>query len=477
MEPSENQLLNLLMRTARLTTDEAERTAAWWHANRQGDEELADFLVRQGMLTRAALHQVNYLRRGYLASAEGLVLLGPAELVHLRQRLETYGRSEAAFCFEAPADAEGTQTDVLTPALVSELTRRRAPTETAGSPVGDYTESACPSGGRASLTDASGPRVGSVLGKCLLTELVGQGATGAVFRGLHRTLNIPVAVKVLHFNTLDRDTAIRQQLRSEARLLAQLNHPHIVRVWDYEDEGDHPYLVLEYVQGLSLAELIQQSGRLRWDRAREVITQVARGLAAASKLGIVHRDVKPANILLTRDGSARLADLGLAVVSSNPALAQAADADSADAGMAGTAAYMSPEQARGQGVDHRSDMYGLGATFYHAITGRMPFVGRSRMEVILKHVGEAPMPPHELVTDLGAGVSTILLRMLAKQPGERFQTYEELLTALEGIDEPHVDLDTPSVASSKESPSKDRSSIWRTILGTLKGSAVSGTDR
>jgi serine/threonine protein kinase len=317
-----------------------------------------------------------------------------------------------------------------------------------------------------------------VLGKCLLTEFVGQGAVGVVYRGLHRSLNIPVAVKVLHLSALEQDASARQQLRAEARLLAQLNHPHIVRVWDFEDQGSYPYMVLEYVEGLSLAELIQQSGRLRWDRAREVIGQVARGLAAAGKLGIVHRDVKPANILLTRDGSAKLADLGLAVVSSNPVLAQAASADAADAGLGGTAAYMAPEQVCGAVVDHRADIYGLGATLYHAITGCLPFTGRSRMEVMLKQVRQPPPPPHALVPELGPAVSAVVLRMLAKNPDERFQTYEEFLDALDGLEAARGGLDSPVAApASKDSKSKSRPSLWRTILESLTGNAGGGADR
>jgi hypothetical protein len=153
--------------------------------------------------------------------------------------------------------------------------------------------------------------IGSVLGKCLLTELVGQGASGVVYRALHKTLNIPVAVKVLQIEGGGVDPAVVLQFRAEARLLARLSHPNIVRVLDFEDDVRFPYLVLEYVEGLSLAELISQSGRVRTDRAVRVIVQICEGLSAARKLGVVHRDVKPANILLGKEGSAKLADLGL----------------------------------------------------------------------------------------------------------------------------------------------------------------------
>src|SRR5262249_10308670 len=134
--------------------------------------------------------------------------------------------------------------------------------------------------------------VGQLLGKCLLTERIGQGSSGVVFRARHQTLNVSVAVKVLH---IAGESSIYCQLKSEARLLAQLNHPNIVRVWDFEDDPELPYLVLEYVEGQSLSDLIQRDGRLKPLRAIGIIGQIADGLAAAQRLGIVHRDVKPAN--------------------------------------------------------------------------------------------------------------------------------------------------------------------------------------
>jgi len=231
--------------------------------------------------------------------------------------------------------------------------------------------------------------LGATLGKCVLLEKIGQGSTGTVYRALHKTLNIPVAVKVLHFDDSDNDRQLYDRFQTEARLLAQLNHPNIVRVWDFEDDAHAPYLVLEHVEGLSLEELIRQSGRLLLDRALPLMRQVTQSLAAAWKLGIVHRDVKPANILVARDGTAKLADLGLALLVENRAATDLTVGNS----LAGTVAYMPPEQASGRQVDHRSDIYALGATFYHVVTGRFPFEGRSRLELLLKHAQEAPCRP------------------------------------------------------------------------------------
>src|SRR5262249_22903622 len=149
------------------------------------------------------------------------------------------------------------------------------------------------------------------------------------------------------------------------------------RVWDFEDDPALPYLVLEYVEGQSLSDLINRDGPLELTRAIGIIGQIADGLAAAQRLGIVHRDVKPGNILLSHDGLAKLADLGLAICVDNE-LGEGSPSHT----MAGTVAYMPPEQARSPGtIDHRSDIYSLGASFFHLVTGQIPFQGATRMEV------------------------------------------------------------------------------------------------
>jgi serine/threonine protein kinase len=323
-----------------------------------------------------------------------------------------------------------------------------------------------------SVKSAASPPVleaGTVLGKCLLTECVGQGGTGSVFRALHLSLNVPVALKVLRLDTVRNDPALYAQLRSEARLLAQLNHPNIVRVLDFEDSADCPYLVLEYVEGLSLGELISQSGRVRCDRAVRIVSQVASGLAAAWRLGVVHRDVKPGNILLAKDGTAKLADLGLAVVLPRRGKEQTHTA-LAD-GMAGTIAYMSPEQAlSAAAVDQRSDIYALGATFYHALTGGVPFKAKTRLDVMIKHAKEAPAPPHELVPGVDPAASAVVLRMMAKDPNQRYQDYGELLADLDRLrvqtEEACGNSSSTHVAlrASTQPQAGSRPSLWRSFV-------------
>jgi serine/threonine protein kinase len=291
-------------------------------------------------------------------------------------------------------------------------------------------------GSGASLGDLMGappsgqPRaveIGQVLGgKYLITELIGQGSSGIVYGARHQTLNIPIAVKMLR---LHGDSNVYAQLKTEACLLAQLNHPHIVRVWDFEDDPEMPYLVMEYVEGKSLGQLIKEHGPMRPERAVQVVGQIADGLAAAFQLGIVHRDVKPGNVLLTKDGMIKLADLGLAVFVNGDGGSPVGN------GLAGTVAYMPPEQSLSAGVvDHRSDIYALGASFYHLLTGQIPFQGATRMEVILKHAKEPLVPPDELVSGVPQEISQVIVKMMAKSVNDRYQTYDDLLLDLLNLD-------------------------------------------
>ncbi len=265
-------------------------------------------------------------------------------------------------------------------------------------------------------------KIGERLGKYLLTEEVGRGGYGVVYRALHCTLKTPVAIKRL---LAEADPEIIESFRTEAITMASLNHPNVVRVLDFADESI-PYVVLEYVEGPSLRDLIKQSGRLRVDRAIAIILQIAKGLEASASQGIVHRDVTPSNILLTRDGTAKLTDFGLA--------AFMVELDNApDRENRGTAAYMSPEQARGDSIDARSDQYSLGASFYHAVTGYTPFPGENRMEVLLKHAMEPATPPLDIVPALDPDVSDIIMRMMEKAPDRRFADFGEVITRLEAL--------------------------------------------
>jgi serine/threonine-protein kinase len=260
-----------------------------------------------------------------------------------------------------------------------------------------------------------------------------------VFRALHPTLHIPVAVKVLRPATGgDGDRPLR--LMAEAQLLAQLNHPHIVRVFDYDRDGPHAFLVLECVNGPTLAELIDQCGRLQPDRAVRLGRQVAAALAAAHDLGIVHRDIKPANILLTRDGTAKLADLGLATVRTATGQTGAVAADA----RVGTVCYLAPELAAGnRAADERSDIYAFGATLYHALTGVTLFSGDSPWDVIAQHANAPPPSPRRRVPEITQALADLMLRMVAKKPEDRPASFSAIL-ADPALCEWRHELDSPT---------------------------------
>jgi serine/threonine protein kinase len=273
--------------------------------------------------------------------------------------------------------------------------------------------------------------------------VLGKGGHGVVYAALHQSLNIPVAVKVL-VSEHGPDPSIRTKLRHEARALARLNHSNIIRVLDFDD-GEPPYVVMEYVEGPSLADLITQTGGIRVDRARDIFVQVCRGLEAAWGEGIVHRDIKPGNILLTRNGTAKLADLGLALTDRDQNSPPAAGGSPV-----GTCAYMAPEQARmANAVDFKADIYALGVTFYHAVTGQHPFPAKNAREALLKHATMAAVPPHEVAPQLvDAATSAVIMRMMAKTPEERHHSYEELIYELTVCGQASPVGETPRSATS-----------------------------
>jgi serine/threonine protein kinase len=315
---------------------------------------------------------------------------------------------------------------------------------------------------RGPVTDR-GVAIGDVLGKCLLIDLIGRGGSCTVFRALHQGLNLPVAVKVLPLDASDAHRSAHEDLRREARLLAQLPHPHIVRVYDFEDSPALPYLVLECVEGPSLNDLIQQSGRLALGRTCEIVGQITEALSAMWKLGAVHRDVKPGNILLDRNGNAKLADFGQAILVEELELASFdRDIVSPD-DVCGTPAYVAPEQfLTPPSVDHRADIYALGAAFYQAVTGQLPFEGRSRLEVLMRRTREDPRPPHRLVPGLSPDVSDVILTMMARDPADRYQNADELRDAVGRLSDPPPEREAAEPEENAPTEAVEESSVTET---------------
>jgi len=270
--------------------------------------------------------------------------------------------------------------------------------------------------------------LGTVVGGCEVLEQIGSGGMGVVYRARQRTLDRIVAIKVLHPRLVADATFVERFMR-EARAAGALNHNHLVHVHDAGRSGDLCFYIMEHVDGPTVGEELQAHGAMPPRRAVEIVLQIAAALATIHREGLIHRDIKPGNIMLAADGTAKLADLGLA----RPTRAQASDVERGADGRArvwGTPSYMAPEVALGQEADARSDLYSLGAMLFHMLTGRVPFLGATSAEVLTCHV-RAPLPDLQA---LSPGVPTevvaIVERLLAKRPERRYASAEELIADL-----------------------------------------------
>ncbi len=276
-------------------------------------------------------------------------------------------------------------------------------------------------------------------GRCVVERVIGRGARSTVYLAWHEAFQIPVAVKVMNKAEERSGDQFSDRFMREARIAAQLTHPNIVRVYDCGETDDSYYLVLEYIEGESCRDKLDQWGAFDWRRALQITRQVAEGLQYASKKGIIHRDLKPENIMIDSEGNVRIADLGLAkeVI---PGRASA----TADGDVLGTPYYMSPEQIRQPSqVDFRSDIYSLGATLYHLATGVVPFEAPTPFEIMTMHLNEALPPPHERRSDLPAALCDIIVRAMAKEPEDRYQSYGALVRQLDALLEAGEDAELP----------------------------------
>src|SRR5205809_420498 len=259
-------------------------------------------------------------------------------------------------------------------------------------------------------------------GRYELEEVLGHGGMAEVFLGTDRVLGRRIAVKILS-DRFARDNSFVTRFRREAQSAAALNHPNVVSVFDTgSDDGTH-FIVMEYVQGKTLSQMLRDGAPLMPERAVEIARGVADALSFAHRAGIVHRDVKPGNIMLTTTGDVKVMDFGIARATSSESLTQTAT-------VLGTATYFSPEQAQGDPVDARSDIYSLGVVMYEMLTGTPPFAGDTPVAIAYKHVKEDPVPPSSLNSDIPEGLNAIVLKCLAKDPDDRYQSVEDLLSDL-----------------------------------------------
>jgi serine/threonine-protein kinase len=284
--------------------------------------------------------------------------------------------------------------------------------------------------------------VGRTLGHFRLDARLGHGGMGAVYRAWDSSLEREVAVKVL----LGAGGAARDRFLREARVQAKLRHPNVVPIHFVGQSDDLSFLVMDIVEGETLADMLARRGALDEARALDIADAIALALEAGSEAHLVHRDVKPSNILVDKNGRIMLADFGLAKnVNALDAPVSSRSAASGDrratedasgqltraGAILGTPAYLAPEQARGETVDFRADMYSLGVTLYEALTGQPPFTGEGARALLLQHIGETPIAPRVLAPSVRPVVDALVLRLLEKNPAARFASYAELRAAID----------------------------------------------
>jgi eukaryotic-like serine/threonine-protein kinase len=270
----------------------------------------------------------------------------------------------------------------------------------------------------------SSSMIGTVLsGRYRLEAKLGSGGMSTVYLARDETLDRPVAVKVMHREMSEQEDQL-QRFRQEARAVAKLTHPNVVSVIDAGEDGGHPYIVFEYVKGETLKQRIGRVGALDTQEAIAYAIEVARGLSVAHARNMVHRDIKPQNVLIDEEGRAKLTDFGI-----SRQLEQ--DGVTATGRVLGTTDYVAPEQAMGKGADPRSDIYSLGVVLYEMLVGQVPFHADSQVGVAMKHVNEELPDVQRRRPEASAAVALVVERATTKNPAERYQTIAEMIDDLE----------------------------------------------
>ena len=271
-----------------------------------------------------------------------------------------------------------------------------------------------------------GGLVGREIAGYQIIERVGRGGMGTVYRAKQLSLGRDVAFKVLS-PVLAWDKEFVQRFEDEVRAAARLVHPNIVQAYDVGHEGTIHYLTMQFMAGGTIEEKIDREGRVAPDRAVPMLIDVARGLAYAEEMGLVHRDIKPENLMLDERGTAKIVDLGIACqLQGRRSVVQSE-------GVFGSAHYIAPEQASGERIDGRADIYGLGASAYHMLSGRTLFRGDSPTEIMAKHVNEEPEPLDKAAPWVPRSLCRVIMKMIEKDPDDRYRSAKEVIQAFEGL--------------------------------------------
>ena len=257
-----------------------------------------------------------------------------------------------------------------------------------------------------------------------ILERIGTGGMAIVYKAKCHRLNRLVAIKILK-SDLAQNEEFRRRFNAESQAVAQLSHPNIVSVYDVSRGGDLEYLVMELIDGITLKQYMEKRGQLNWRESLHFITQIMRGLSHAHSRGIIHRDIKPQNIMVLRDGSVKVADFGIAC------LADSAQTLTQEA--LGSVHYISPEQARGDRPDARSDIYSSGVVLYEMLTGRLPFEGESAVSVAIQHLSSIPLAPREINPDIPEQLELICMKAMAPDLEHRYQSADAMIADLEAF--------------------------------------------
>ena len=287
-----------------------------------------------------------------------------------------------------------------------------------------------------------------------ILELVGVGGMARVYKARCHRLNRLVAIKILR-EDLAQDSELRRRFHDESQAVAMLSHPNIVSVYDVSRSSELEYIVMELIDGITLKQYMQKKGnKLNWREALHFITQIVKALGHAHSRGIIHRDIKPHNVMVLRDGSVKVADFGIARVMSggHSTLTQEA---------LGSVHYISPEQARGSHIDARSDLYSAGVVLYEMITGRLPFEGDTPVSVAIQHINSIPLNPREIDPEIPEALEAITMKAMAHDPRDRYSNADEMLADLEEFRKnPNINFDyTPADLLITEEPDDEKTRI------------------